>query len=130
MHTTGAYRLLILDRHGSHATAGFDRFCMEKKIILYIYLLISSYLLQPLDVSCFIPLKYLLVREYKKRCRKKSTQLKRKTLSIFIQQSINRLYPHQISSGFEATSLVSLLLERVLSKLQKIPTLPFISYSN
>ena len=40
LRTAGTYRLLILDGHGSHATAEFDRFCMEKKIIPYICLLI------------------------------------------------------------------------------------------
>ena len=57
--TAGAYRLLILDGHGSHATVGFDRFCMEKKIIPLYMPPHSSHLLQPLDVSCFAPLKHL-----------------------------------------------------------------------
>ena len=58
LQITGGYRLLILDRHGSHATARFDRFYIKKIILLYIppY---SSHLLQPLDVSCFTPLKHL-----------------------------------------------------------------------
>ena len=55
----GDYRLLILDGHGSHTTAGFDRFCIEKKIILLYMPPYSSHLLQPLDVSCFAPLKHL-----------------------------------------------------------------------
>lgn len=57
--TIGRYRLLILDGHGSHATAEFDRFCMEKKIIPLYMPPHSSHLLQPLDVSCFSPLKRL-----------------------------------------------------------------------
>ncbi|KKA16411.1 hypothetical protein T310_10018 [Rasamsonia emersonii CBS 393.64] len=32
-YTVGRYRLLILDGHSSHATAGFDKFCTEKNII-------------------------------------------------------------------------------------------------
>jgi hypothetical protein len=31
--TTGVYRLLILDGHGSHATPEFDQYCTENKII-------------------------------------------------------------------------------------------------
>ena len=31
--TVGKYRLLILDGHSSHATADFDHFCTERKII-------------------------------------------------------------------------------------------------
>ena len=43
--TTREYKLLILDGHGSHATAGFDRFCIEKKIIPLYISSHSSYLL-------------------------------------------------------------------------------------
>jgi hypothetical protein len=38
--TTGAYRLLILDGHGSHATPEFDGYCTEQKIISLSCLLI------------------------------------------------------------------------------------------
>jgi hypothetical protein len=31
--TVGRYRLLVLDGHSSHATAEFDKFCTERKII-------------------------------------------------------------------------------------------------
>ncbi|KKA16390.1 hypothetical protein T310_10021, partial [Rasamsonia emersonii CBS 393.64] len=53
------YRLLILDGHSSLATAGFDKFCVEKNIIPLYMLSHSSHLLQLLDVSCFLPLKHL-----------------------------------------------------------------------
>lgn len=56
--TAGAYRLLILDGHGSHATAEFDHFCNENKIICLYLPPHSSHLLQPLDVACFGPLKH------------------------------------------------------------------------
>ena len=59
--TAGAYRLLILDGHESHATVGFDRFCMKKKIIPLYMPPHSSHFLQPLDVSCFAPLKHLTI---------------------------------------------------------------------
>lgn len=49
---TGGYRLLILDGHGTYATAGFDRFCIEEIIQLYTHPQ-SSHLLQPLDVSWY-----------------------------------------------------------------------------
>ncbi|KKA16199.1 hypothetical protein T310_10219, partial [Rasamsonia emersonii CBS 393.64] len=57
--TVGRYRLLILDGHSSHATAEFDKFCTERKIIPLYMPPHSSHLLQPLDVSCFSPLKCL-----------------------------------------------------------------------
>ena len=55
----GRYRLLILDGHSSHATAEFDRFCMERRIIPLYMPSHSSHILQSLDVSCFSPLKHL-----------------------------------------------------------------------
>ena len=55
----GQYQLLIMDSHGSHATAEFDSFCIENQIILLYMPPHSSHILQPLDVSCFAFLKQL-----------------------------------------------------------------------
>ena len=55
--TVGKYRLLILDGHGSHVTAEFDQYCQQNHIIVLCMPPYSSYLLQPLDVSCFSVLK-------------------------------------------------------------------------
>ena len=52
--TIGTYRLLILDGYSSHATAEFDRFCVERRIILLYKPIHSSHLLQLLDVACFL----------------------------------------------------------------------------
>lgn len=53
----GAYRLLILDGHNSHATPEFDQYCTANKIITLCMPAYTSHLLQPLDVGCFFPLK-------------------------------------------------------------------------
>ena len=53
----GLYRLLIIDGHKSYNLLDFQQICKDSKIItLYIppYLL---YLLQPLDIGYFLPLK-------------------------------------------------------------------------
>ena len=55
--TTGKYRLLVLDGHGSHLTPQFDQICSENDIIPICMPPHSSHLLQPLDVGCFSPLK-------------------------------------------------------------------------
>ncbi|EED12744.1 transposon, putative [Talaromyces stipitatus ATCC 10500] len=55
--TLGKYRMLILDGHGSHLTAEFDRTCTENNIIPVFMPPHSSHLLQPLDVGCFAVLK-------------------------------------------------------------------------
>jgi hypothetical protein len=55
--TKGSHRLLILDGHSSHATLEFDQYCMANNIITLCMPAHTSHLLQPLDVSCFSPLK-------------------------------------------------------------------------
>lgn len=53
----GQYRLLLCDGHDSHISAQFVRYCIDKKIILFLLPPHTSHLLQPLDVGVFGPLK-------------------------------------------------------------------------
>lgn len=53
----GNYTLLVIDGHGSLCTAQFDHICKENNIITICMPPHSSHILQPLDVSCFKPLK-------------------------------------------------------------------------
>jgi len=53
----GRYRLLVLDGHDSHHSAGFELYCKENNIVTLCMPAHSSHLLQPLDVGCFSPLK-------------------------------------------------------------------------
>ena len=48
---------LICDGHDSHISARFVAYCIEKNICLFLLLLHSSHLLQPLDVGVFSLLK-------------------------------------------------------------------------
>jgi hypothetical protein len=50
-------RLLIIDGHSSHLTARFLRFCITKDIDLALLPPYTSHITQPLNVSCFGPLK-------------------------------------------------------------------------
>ncbi|KAF2837490.1 DDE-domain-containing protein [Patellaria atrata CBS 101060] len=51
-----AWRLLIVDGHGSHINMPFLEYCISDKIILANYPPHSTHRLQPLDVSLFSPL--------------------------------------------------------------------------
>ena len=125
------YRLLILDGHGSHATAEFDRFCMEKKIIPLYMPPHSSHLLQPLDVSCFSPLKHLYGQRVQEEIQKGIHSVgKEDFIHIYPAVHQQALSSLNIQSGFAATGLVPLSPERVLSKFQKTPTPPSTSHSN
>lgn len=53
----GRFRLLILDRHGSHLTPQFDRICAENNIIPLCMPSHPSHILQPLDVGYSAVLK-------------------------------------------------------------------------
>ena len=59
---TSVKRLLILDSYSSYLTPEFNTFCKENAIICLCMLLYTSYLLQPLDIGVFRPLK----RSYRK----------------------------------------------------------------
>jgi hypothetical protein len=48
-----AWRLLIVDGHGSHVTSDFIEYCHENKILLLILPAHSTHTLQPLDVVMF-----------------------------------------------------------------------------
>jgi hypothetical protein len=62
----GKRRLLLLDGHGSHLTARFIAFCLDKNIDLVCLPPHTSHLLQPLDVGVFSPLKQALSAEIEK----------------------------------------------------------------
>jgi len=49
-HSTGQYRLLILDGHESHHSTNFKLFCKENDIITLCMPPHSSHILQPLNL--------------------------------------------------------------------------------
>src|SRR5262245_9462876 len=51
------YRILILNGHGSHISVDFLWMCKQNKVALVFLLAYSSHVLQPLDLSCFSPIK-------------------------------------------------------------------------
>ncbi|KAF1922369.1 CENP-B protein, partial [Didymella exigua CBS 183.55] len=53
----GARRLLIIDGYKSHQSLAFQELCKENNIYTLCMPPHLSYLLQPLDVGCFSPLK-------------------------------------------------------------------------
>jgi len=53
----GEKRLLLIDGHGSHISSEFMWKCYENDVLLIYLIPHSSHVLQPLDLSCFSPLK-------------------------------------------------------------------------
>lgn len=118
LRTIGRYRLLILDGHSSHATAEFDKFCTERLIIPLYMPPHSSHLLQPLDVTCFAPLKRLYGQGIQKLIRNEIHFIGKKDfLHIYPAGHQQALSSSNIKSGFAATGLIPPSSEWVLSKL-------------
>jgi len=126
------YRLLILDGHSSHATASFDHFCMERKIIPLYMPPHSSHLLQPLDISCFAPLKHYYGQKIREMAQNGIHAIdKMDFLSIYTKVHGQAFSETNILSAFAAAGLIPLKPERVLAKLNiKTPTPPSSSSSN
>ena len=132
--TAGRYRLLILDGHSSHATASFDHFCTERKIIPLYMPPHSSHLLQPLDISCFGPLKHYYGQKIREMAQNGIHAIdKMDFLSNYTKIHAHAFSKANILSGFAAAGLIPFKPEKVLAKLHiklKTPTPPSSSSSN
>jgi hypothetical protein len=85
----------------------------------------ASYILQPLDVSCFAPLKQAYRTEIRGLADSHINYVNKKTfLATFLAVYKKAVLKSNILSSFQATSLVPLDLEVVLSKLELKPHTP------
>jgi len=116
-HTIGRYCLLILDGHGSHATADFDFFCKNHQIIPLYMPAHSSHCLQPLDVSCFAPLKQAYGQQVQKSMHLGINHIDKQGFLLLYQSSRKALSAANIQSGFAATGLVPFNPQRMLDML-------------
>jgi hypothetical protein len=118
-HTrNGRWRLLIFDGHGSHQTAQFREFCLKQEILTLCMPPHSSHILQPLDVSCFGPLKKAYGHQIENKLRLGINHItKQEFLPAFFTAHQQVMTSETITSGFRATGLVPLDPERVLSNL-------------
>lgn len=123
--TAGVYRLLILDGHGSHATAEFDHICNENKIICLYLPPHSSHLLQPLDVACFGPLKHTYGQQIQTFMKLGINHIdKDDFLEVYQAMRPQVLTSSNINAGFAGAGLVPYSPERVLDGLHILNTTP------
>ena len=121
--TAGAYRLLILDGHGSHATPEFDQYCKDNKIITLCMPPHSSHRLQPLDVGCFSPLKRGYGQDIQELARQGVFHVdKQDFLQTYLRIRPTVFTQQNIQAGFQAAGLVPANPERVLSLLIVVRT--------
>tara|TARA_Y100000815_G_C13314319_1_gene489808 strand:+ start:263 stop:1768 length:1506 start_codon:yes stop_codon:yes gene_type:complete len=126
--TKGTHRLLILDGHESHHSAGFEQYCKQHNIITICMPAHSSHILQPLDVGCFGPLKQAYGRQVEDLMRMHITHIsKLEFLCAFRIAYFASMTEKNIQGGFAGTGLVPYDPQRVLSKLDvrlRTPTPP------
>jgi hypothetical protein len=116
--TTGGYRLLILDGHESHHSAGFELHCKEHKIITLCMPAHSSHILQPLDVGCFGPLKQAYGRQIEKKMRAGTSHISKEDFfPAFLIAFRESMTGKNIRGGFKGAGLVPLDPESVISRL-------------
>jgi hypothetical protein len=115
-------RLLLLDRHGSHLTARFIAFCINRSIDLVVLLPHTSHILQPLDVGVFSPLKQALSTEIEKLFRLDTRRIPRVEWTEAYITARNRAFiPRSIESSFRASGIYLLSLITILLTL-RMPT--------
>jgi hypothetical protein len=113
------WRLLIFDGHGSHQTTQFAQFCLENHILTLCMPAHSSHILQPLDVSCFSPLKRVYGQQIEQKMRLGSNHItKQEFLPAFFTAHQQVMTPSTIAAGFRATGLVPFDPSQVLANLE------------
>jgi hypothetical protein len=104
----GSYRLLILDGHGSHITPSFIDYCHQRRILLAVFPLHSTYRLQPLDVVLFKPLATAYSSELGRQTYRSQGLLsinKADFIPLFRSAYALAFTPANIITSFEATGI-------------------------
>ena len=116
--TIGRYWLLILNGYSSYINPKFDQYCLEHLIIVLYILAYLLYLLQPLNISCFLVLKRLYRSLVEQKMGFNINYINKQEFLFFYQQArIKALYKKNIRSGFAAVGFMPYKPDYVLSLL-------------
>ena len=117
-YTISIYQLLVLDSYGSYINPEFNQFCLDYQIIIICILAHLLYLLQLLDIGCFLALKQAYRHSVKQIMYYGVNYInKYEFLPLYIQARQLALYQNNIQAGFVATRLVLYSPNRVLGLL-------------
>ena len=118
LKTCGGYRLLILDGHKSHHSDNFEEYCRTNNILTLCLPPHSSHITQPLDVSCFGPLKKAYSRQIEGLVRNRVTHISKEAfLPAFKEAFSIALTKENIQAGFQGAGLIPYDPAIVISKL-------------
>src|SRR5437763_11864992 len=111
----GRWRILILDRHGSHITLDFIKHCRDHKIILLRLVPHTSHLCQPLDVGLFGPLKTALSVKLDPLLQTEVSRIcKSEWLMAFVEACKEAFIQSNILGGWRGARLLPFDTEKVL----------------
>jgi hypothetical protein len=116
-HTIRKYQLLILNGHASHKLAEFNLFYKNHQIISLYIPSHSLDKLQPLNISCFAPLKEAYRIEVIRSIKNDIHHINKENFLNLYRESRKALSSKNIYSSFTASGLVPLDPQRVLDKL-------------
>ncbi|CAI6357713.1 unnamed protein product [Macrosiphum euphorbiae] len=113
-------KVVIGDNLASHISVNIVKLCKQQNIKFVFLPANSTHLTQPLDVSCFRPMKIAWRKVLKEHKLKKRGRLTKDIFPKILKSTIERLNISQkdnIKSGFEATGIYPLDRQKVLNKL-------------
>ena len=101
------WRLLLLDGHGSHDNVDFLWQCKQNRVHVVFEPPHTSHILQPLDLTCFSPLKsrYREILNNLVSISDGAPLKKRNFLSCYYEARSSHLTERQIRAGWEAAGL-------------------------
>ncbi len=116
--TKGAYRLLILDGHGSHETLEFTQYCIDRKILLACFPAHLTHKMQPLDVVVFQPFKHWYGEAVNQAYRTGAFEIDKMEFLHLIPDVRKRTFKKAtIKAAFAETGLYPFNPKKVLDKL-------------
>src|SRR5579862_6314472 len=127
-HTTGGWRLLIMDGHESHNSLQFQDFYKDNNIVTICMPSHSSHLLQPLDIGYFKPLKKAYGKQVEHMIRNSINHITKLEFLSALPAAIEVTFTlSNIKGGFRGVGLVPFDPKVVISKLDiqlRTPTPP------
>ncbi|KFG81468.1 transposase [Metarhizium anisopliae] len=124
--TTGQYRLLIIDGHGSHHTVEFIQYAEDHRIILFGLPPHLTHILQPLDVVVFQPLKHYHAKALDVLVRDGCLHITKSEFLATIESVRRQAFKvPTIQSAFRKTGIVPWNPQPILDQIQALhPTSP------
>ena len=118
----GAYRLLILNGHGSYKTLEFTQYCINQKILLAYFPLYLTHKMQPLNIVVFQLFKHWYSKAVNQAYRTGVFKIDKMEFLYLIPNVRKRTFKKAtIKAVFAETGLYPFNPEKVLSKLPLPP---------